>query len=230
MLYPDLGGKVPTRAVIKAVAFIGRGDPTRNGLDPAPSNAGFDGGTGAVTLTSLHASVIDIDADGVPDPANASIGGTADLPADDGTAPLTVTAELTGFAGREPGAPLSSVTTAAGVRNWTLPRLPAGTYRVTTMANGYFASVRTVEVAAGATVTGIDQTLVKATAIRGTVSFASGPGGAGSVELRGQGGAVLGTHAFTAAGDPSSSTLKTAGTSRLRLPPQPICRLSPRSR
>lgn len=202
VLYPELGGSVPERAVIKAIAFIGRDNPTRNGIDPAPNNVGFDGGSGAVNVTAMHASVIDANGDGVPDPANATISGLATLPLDDGTAHLTVTAELIEFAGREPGAPLSAVTTAVGVRTWTLPRLPAGRYRVTTAAIGYFADSQIVNVAVGQAVTGIEQTLVKATAIRGAVSFASGPGGAGAVELRGQGGAVLGTHTFTAAGGP----------------------------
>ena len=196
VLYPDLAGHVPEHAVIKAVAFIGRGDAARNGIDPAPNNAGFDGGTGAVTLANLHASVVDVTGDGVPDPANGTISGTATLPLDDGTAPLTVTAELLDFAGRAPGAPLSSVTTAAGVRTWTLPRLPAGRYRVTTAATGYFAATQTVEVAAGQAVTGIDQALVKATAIRGVVRFASRAGRAGTVTLS-AGGAVLQSRAFT---------------------------------
>lgn len=196
VLYPDLGGHVPAHAVVKAVAFIGRADATRNGIDPAPNNAGFDGGTGAVTLTALHASVIDASGDGVPDPANATISGTATLPLDDGTAPLTVVAELIDFAGRAPGAPLSTVTTAAGVRTWTLPRLPAGRYRVTTSANGYFAATQDVDVAAGQAVTGFDQTLVKATAIRGVVRFASREGRAGTLTLSG-GGQVLQSRPFT---------------------------------
>ncbi|MBM4131755.1 hypothetical protein FJ250_12125, partial [bacterium] len=215
VLYPDLGGAVPTRAVIKALAFIGRADATRNGIDPAPDNAGFDGGTGAVAVTAMHASVVDDDGDGAPDPLTATISGTATLPQDDGTAALTVKAELIGFAGRDPGAPLSAVITAAGIRAWTLPRLPAGTYRVTTSAAGYFADERTVVVGSGQAVTGIDQTLVKATAIRGTVSFASGPGGAGSVELRDQGGAVLGTRSFAAAGGPFVFFVETGGQYRL---------------
>ncbi len=202
VLYPDLGGGVPARAVIKALAFIGRDNATRNGIDPAPDNAGFDGGTGAVTVTAMHASVVDDDGDGVPDPLTATIAGTATLPQDDGSSPLTVKAELIGFAGRDPGAPLSTVTTAAGIRTWTLPRLAAGTYRVTTSAVGYFADERTVVVGSGEAVTGIDQALVKATAIRGSVAFASGPGGAGTVELRATGGAVLGSQSFTAAGGP----------------------------
>lgn len=215
VLYPDLGGEVPERAVIKALAFIGRNDATRNGIDPAPNNAGFDGGTGAVTVTAMHASVVDDDGDGVPDPLTATISGTATLPEDDGTAALTVKAELVGFAGRDPGAPLSVVTTAAGVRAWTLPRLPAGTYRVTTSAVGYFADERMVEVGSGQAVTGIDQTLVKATAIRGTVAFASGPGGAGSVELRDEGGVVRQSLPFTAAGGPFVFFVETGGEYRL---------------
>ena len=51
----------------------------------------------------MHASVIDVNGDGVPDPANASISGTATLPSDDGQTRLTVTAELIDFAGRRPG-------------------------------------------------------------------------------------------------------------------------------
>lgn len=211
VLYPDLGGGVPTRAVIKALAFIGRDNPARNGIDPAPDNAGFDGGTGAVAVTAMHASVVDDDGDGVPDPLTATISGTATLPLDDGTSALTVKAELVGFAGRDPAAPLSTVTTAAGVRSWTLPRLPAGTYRVTTSAVGYFADERTVTVASGEAVTGIDQTLVKATAIRGSVAFASGPGRAGAVELRDQGGAVLASRSFTAAGGPFVFFVETGG-------------------
>jgi len=197
VLYPELGGGVPPRAVIKAIAFIGNADATRNGVDPAPNNAGFDGLTGTAAVTNLHASVIEVTGDGAPDPANAVIGGTATLPLDDGTAPLVVTAELIEFTGREPGAPLSTVTTAAGVRDWALPRLPEGRYRITTAANGYFADTRVVDVLAGQTVTGVDQTLVKSTAIRGSVAFASRTGRPGTVTLYGPDGGTITSQPFS---------------------------------
>lgn len=198
-IYP---GGIPQIAVAKAAALITKGSAEFNGVDVAPDNAGIDGGSGQVTLANLHASIIDIDGDGQPDPANASVSGTVTLPDDPGTAPLTGTAEITGFSGRDPGAPLSRLTTAAGVRTFTLPRLPAGTYEVTLSAEGYLPSTRTVTVTEGQQVTGFDFTLDKATAIRGAISFASGPGGAGAVFLLDAGGATLATRTFTAAGGP----------------------------
>lgn len=197
VLYPDLAGKVPDRAVIKALAFIGHADPARNGQDPAPNNPSFNNGTTTATVTAMHASVIDVTGDGVPDPANASAGGTVTLPADDGLTQVTVTAEMLDFAGRAIGGPVSAVTAAAGVRSWTLPRLPAGRYLLTTSANGYFAQTTTIEVTAGQALTGVNQTLAKSTAIRGVVRFASRAGRAGTVELRDGGNAVVGSKAFT---------------------------------
>lgn len=198
VLYPDLGGEVPAHAVIKAVAFIGHADAARNGIDPAPNNTTFDNTTATATVAAMHASVIEVNGDGVPDPANASISGTATLPGDDGLVRLTVTAELLDFAGRAIGSPVTTVTPAAGVRTWTLPRLPAGSYLVTTSANGYFAESSTVQVAAGEALTGVDQALGKSTAIRGAIRFASREGRSGTVELRTAAGAVLDSRNFTA--------------------------------
>lgn len=199
-IYP---GGIPQNAVAKAAALITKGSADFNGVDVAPNNPGIDGGSTQVTLTSLHASILDIDGNGQPDPANASVSGTVTLPDDPGTAPLTGTAEITGFSGRDPGTPLSRVTTAAGIRSFTLPRLPAGTYEITLSAEGYLPAGRTVTVTQGQQVTGFDFTLDKATAIRGTIGFDSGPGGAGTVSLFDEGGTqLLATRSFTAAGGP----------------------------
>lgn len=199
VLYPDLGGGVPGFAAIKALAFIGHADAALNGIDPAPNNPSFNNTTSVAAVTAMHASVIDITGDGVPDPANASLSGTATLPSDDGLTRLTVAAELLDFAGRPLGAALSTTTPAAGVRTWTVPRLPAGRYRVTTSANGYFSESSTVDVAAGQAVTGIDQTLAKTTAIRGVVRFATREGRSGTVSLLGAGDAVLDSRPFSPA-------------------------------
>jgi hypothetical protein len=198
VLYPDLGGEVPTHAVIKALAFVGHADAARNGIDPAPNNTSFDNTTATATVSAMHASVIDVTGDGIPDAANASVSGTATLPADDGLTRLTITAEMLDFAGRAIGSPVSTVTPAAGVRTWTLPRLPAGSYLVTTSANGYFSESTTVGVTSGQALTGVDQVLGKSTAIRGAVRFATREGRAGTIELRASGGAVLDSRAFTA--------------------------------
>ena len=90
--------------------------------------------------------MIDADGDGEPDPADGTVSGTVTLPSDPGTGGVTVTAEMIEFAGRDPGAPLSVVTTADGVRDYTLPRLPAGRYVLTVEALGYFAGTQTVDV------------------------------------------------------------------------------------
>jgi len=170
-IYPDLGGGVPANAVIKAVAVVTSAADSLNGIDSAPDNDGLDRGTTQVLLENLHASVIDGNGDGVPDAADATISGTTTLPADPGTGGVTVTAEMIDPQGREPGAPLSVITTAEGVRTWTLPRLSAGTYLVTVEALGYFAFTDIVVVGQSQQVTGIDQELKKATVISGAITF-----------------------------------------------------------
>ena len=202
VIYPEGGGAIPAHAVIKAVAVATAAADTLNGRDSAPDNAGLDGGTGQVVLANLHASVIDTDGDGVPDPADATISGTATLPGDDGTAPLLITARLADFGGTLPTEIIASTTTEAGVREWTLSRLPAGDYNVTVAAEGYFSETLAVQVTQSAAVTGLNHTLNKATAIRGDISFASGPGAAGTIELRDSLDELLATRTFTAAGGP----------------------------
>ena len=194
-VYPGLEGGVPPLAVIKAVAIAAIASPDSNGFDSAPDNDGIGGDLSAqVLLANLSPQVIDTDSDGLPDAADAKISGTVTLPQDPGTGTVTVQAELIGFAGRDPGAPLSVTTTADGERLWELPRLPAGTYRVTTSALGYFDQEITVNVGQSQAVTGQDQTLEKVTTIGGTVSFAPGdPDKPGVIKLKDATGAVLQT-------------------------------------
>ncbi len=203
-VYPELGGGVPQNAVIKAVALVNRSDA--GWRDAAPSNPGVDGLTGAAAavLQNLHASVIDIDGDGAPDPSASTLSGAVTLPGDTGEFPVRVRAELLDFAGRPIGAPLSRVTTAAGVRDWTLPRLPGGRYLVTTTVEGYVTGSIEIDVPANSEVVGADQTLVKATAIGGTVTFNKPEGAAGTLRLLDAAGDQVATRSFPAT--PSSFT------------------------
>jgi len=198
--YPGLGGNVPPYALIKMVAIAAIASPDSNGRDSAPNNPGMNGDLSTtVDLINLSPSVIDANGDGQPDPSDASVSGTATLPQDPGTGTVSVKAELIDFAGRNPGAPLSTFTTAEGVRDWTLPRLPAGRYRITTTAVGYFANSVVVDVAQGQALTGTNQTLDKATAIGGTIGFA-GPDTSGTVTLKTAAGDTVESKKFTGGG------------------------------
>jgi hypothetical protein len=202
VIYPDGGGSVPPYAVIKAVAVATSAADTLNGIDSAPNNEGLDGGESQVLLSNLHASVIDTDGDGTPDAADATLSGTATLPGDDGSAGLVITATLADFGGTVPTEVISSATTETGVREWTLSRLPAGTYDVKVSAEGYFSQTLQVEVGQSEAVTGVAHTLNKATAIRGDIGFASGPGADGTIELRDSLDNLLSSKTFTASGGP----------------------------
>ena len=211
-IYPNHGGGVPAHAVIKAVAIAAIASLDSNGYDSAPDNDGMNDDLSAqILLANLSPSVIDANGDGQPDPADATISGTVTLPLDPGTGAVTVQAELIEFAGRDPGAPLSVVTTPDGVRTWTLPRLPTGRYRITTRAVGYFSDEIIIDVAQSQAVTGQDQTLDNATTISGTVSFASGPGALGSIELRDNAGLVLDSLSLTVAGGSFAFFVETSG-------------------
>ena len=202
VLYDDLAGGVPANAVIKLVAVTTAGAATHNGYDSAPDNPGLDGGTSPVTFINLVPAVVDADGDGQPDPADATVSGTVALPNNpDPSPPVTVVAEMIDFAGRDPGAPISTTITDENVREWTLGRLPAGKYRITTSAEGYFAGSVVVDVAESQAVTGADQTLDPATGVSGTLSFA-GPGRAGTATIRDSGGAEISTLSFGDTGGP----------------------------
>ncbi len=199
LIYAD---GMPSYAVLKAVALVTKASAELNGIDSAPDNAGLDGGDAQVALTNLHASILDDDGDGVADPAVGSISGTVTLPGDDGTTSVTAEAVITGFAGRNPGTALSTVTTEPGLTAYTLPRLPDGNYAVTVSATGYLPASGTFTVSGGGAVTGADFTLERATAIRGAVTFASGPGAAGTLTLLDAGDNVVQSMDFTPAGGP----------------------------
>jgi C-terminal binding-module, SLH-like, of glucodextranase len=171
-LYPELAaGTVPPYAEINAVAVITRGLQDRNGLDSAPDNDGLDFGESPVTFHNMHSSIIDADGDGVPDPCNASISGTVDLPDNDGERIIKVSARLNNFPGGNPIAALSTFTGAEGVTTYTLPRLPAGDYTLTISSVGYLTTTTTATVTEGQQLTGEDLTLVKSASISGTISF-----------------------------------------------------------
>jgi hypothetical protein len=194
-VYPD---GLPANTVIKAVALVPKEARGLLPQDIAPNNTGRDDVTGSVLAANLHASVVDADGDGSPDPADAQIAGTVTLPDDNGAA-VTASARLVGFAGRDPGAALSSVTLAAGVREFSLPRLVGGTYDITIEAEGYLDGALTASVAASGSVAGQDLTLQKATALRGTVGFATGDGAPGTVTLLDDAGDVVAVRATTVA-------------------------------
>ncbi len=200
VLYPDLDGKVPPLAVIKAVAVITAASAEANGYDSAPSNSGLDGGAGVVLLENLHASIIDANGDGVVDPSSGSINGTIALPGDPGTGTVTVTATMSGFPGRNPGGPLAEFTGEDGVRDFSLLRLPAGTYEVTASATGYFSTAITVEVSAGSATENSNLELEEATSIGGTISFNEVEGGAGTILLKDSSDAIVSSADFSAAG------------------------------
>lgn len=199
-IYPDLDGGVPPYAVVKGAAVIARGFADLNGFDAAPDNPGLDGGTSLVTLMNLHASVIDSDGDGTVDAADGTISGTASLDQDPLNIPLTVSARMLDFAGRDPVADLSTIVTDPTTRTYTLPRLAAGRYEVTVRAEGYAASTSIVDVNQGQQVTNVDLDLEKATAIRGTIGFADNAGEPGTVTLLDSQDQPLDTVDFTADG------------------------------
>ncbi len=187
-LYPD---GVPPHATLRLAGIVAGnadGDPAE---DVAPDNTTPGETPGSLLLEHLHVSIVDIDGDGVVDPADGAVSGHVTLPADPGDVPLTVTARLVGWAGGELADPLVAFTTDPGVRDYRLGRLPSGTYDVTIAAPGYFPTTLTgVAVTAGQEVTGLDAVLEKATTIGGTLSL-DGPGRLGEYVFRDPDGVVL---------------------------------------
>lgn len=208
-------GRVPPHAVLRAVAVITGSDPAANGVDSAPDNPGLDGGAGSVALANFHLSVLDANGDGLPDPAGASVSGGVTLPDNPGNLPLTVTATLRDWAGGALGAPLVTTVTAAGAAAYTVPRLPAGSYDVTVAAAGYVPGTQSVTLAENEQRTGLDFTLARATAVRGSVAFLSGPGAAGTVTLYDANGARVSSAPFPAAGGPFTLYAQASGQYRV---------------
>ena len=214
-IYPDAEGTVPANAVIKAVAVITSGDPDKNGIDSAPDNDGLDQGETPVTFHNLHASVIDANGDGEPDPCDATISGLLNLPNHDGQRVLEVSAHLTDYAGRDPVAALSSFTGAAGDTTFTLPRLPAGDYELTFSSEGYQSATTSATVSESQQLTGVEMTLTKAASISGEISYEIGVGGAGTVTLSSNTGTFIDSIDFSATGGPFTFYLEKGGSFRL---------------
>ncbi len=191
-LYPGLATTVPPRCVLKLVAVIASGGAQSNGWDSAPNNPGLDGGTTPVLLSSLSPSILDFNGDGEPDPLDASISGTIDLPGNPSGTAVTGTAYLLNWSGRPLDAPVSRFTSQAGQHDFTIGRLPPGDYRVEASAPGYMSASTTVTVSAGGQVTGLEFSLTPLTSVSGTVSFPPGyPGVDGTLRLRDATGNVV---------------------------------------
>lgn len=202
-LYPDLDGGVPPYAVLRAVALVASQDSGTlewYAQDVAPNSVGTGIPGAAIELTDWHTSVLDADGDGRLDPSDGSAAGTVVLPQDDGSAAVTVTAELLESGGRAQGEILASRTAAAGVRDLEIGRLPTGRYELSFSAEGYFPASTVVDVTAGEVTAFEPVSLEAATAIRGTIGFASGPGGIGQVTLYGPTGIEVASKSFAAAG------------------------------
>ncbi len=210
-IYPDAANTVPAYAEINIVALITLGQADKNGIDSAPDNDGLDGGSDPVTLYNMHSSIIDADGDGVPDPCNANISGTVELPGDDGQRVLQVSARLLDFPGGDPVAELSTFQGETGATSYSIPRLAAGKYELTFRSEGYLPATTEATVSEGQQLIDVDLALVKSASISGTVSFALGEGGPGSVTLSTPAGTVLQSAEFTAAGGPFTFFLETGG-------------------
>ncbi|MFO7653497.1 MAG: glucodextranase DOMON-like domain-containing protein [Candidatus Krumholzibacteriia bacterium] len=212
-IYPG-GGSPPARAVLKAVAMVTRGGGS-DVTDVAPNND--LAGDPPYHLALLHASILDADGDATIDRSDAAIAGEVVLPQDPGDVPLIVSATLVDWPGRDPGGALSRTVTAIGERSYALPRLPAGRYEVTAGAEGYLDATATVTVGPGEQATAPLLTLARATAIAGTVGFASGPGAATTIVLRDASGAELARRALSAAGGSYRVYVAESGTYILRV-------------
>ncbi|MCB1183204.1 hypothetical protein KDM41_07210 [bacterium] len=207
VIYPDLGGDVPDYAVIKAVAVITAGRADLNGRDSAPDNAGLDRSANTVVLANMHASVVDVDGDGVPDPLAGSIAGTVALENDAMTSRLQVRAELVDFptAGQEPGQAVMQLDLPATTRAYTLPRLAGGRYRVIADAVGYFPDTTLVDIATGEAATGADLSLPQAISITGNLNFEGGEVRTASLTIEDDRGDVI--HATEVRTDGGAFTL-----------------------
>ncbi|MBK9302400.1 MAG: carboxypeptidase regulatory-like domain-containing protein [bacterium] len=187
VVYPE---GAPARAVLRAAVAVTPGTDGSGADDLMPGSGRLEGVAGPIQIAQMHASILDQDGDGEVDPLDAGASGTVTLQQDPGNAVITATATLTDWSGAALGGPLATVSTAAGVHEYRLGRLAAGTYTLQFSAPGYFPATTEVTVTAGQELTGADVTLEKATTITGTLSLELA-GSRGGFEFRAPDGTVL---------------------------------------
>jgi hypothetical protein len=163
VVYPD---GMPDGAMIRAAQVVSPSEDNAAIEDAAPGIGRPAGATGFI-LPSMHTSVIDVDADSLPDPLDAVISGLVTLPLDPGTRSISVTATLTDGLSGEFDGPVSVYQGEDGVRTWSLGRLVPGSYDITASVPGYFPATTSINVAAGQTITDVELTLERATTISG---------------------------------------------------------------
>jgi len=195
-IYPDQAGTVPPYAVIKAVAAITLGSAELNATDTAPDNDRLDWVGDAVLLSNLHASVIDANGDGQPDPCDATISGTVDLPLNDGARILGIEATMDGFPGRDPGTVLSRFTGEPGQEEYLVPRLPAGSFDLRYRSSGYVSDTRSYTLSQSQALAGQDLALVKAASVSGAIAFADGDTMPGLLTISDSQGNILDSYNF----------------------------------
>ena len=195
-IYPDQPGTVPPYAVIKAVAAITLGSADLNATDTAPDNDGLDWVGDAVVLNNLQANVVDADGDGQPDPSDARISGTVDLPQNDGARVLQIAATMNGFPGRDPGAVISRFVGDPGQQEYVVPRLPAGSFDLRYRSLGYVSDSRTYSLDQSEELVGQNLSLVKAASVRGAIAFSDEQAMPGLLTISDSQGTVLDSYAF----------------------------------
>ncbi len=170
VIYPD---GPPAYATFDAVGVIKNTTAGIDGEDTAPDNVG-EGVAGAITIESMHTSILDVDGDGVIDPANASVSGLITLPQDPGNIAARVSARLLDWAGGDLTGDIAWTATNPGDGDYRLGRLPEGQYELLYEAPGYFPATETLTVTAGETIIDHNVTLTRATTITGTLTLELG--------------------------------------------------------
>lgn len=173
-LYPD---GVPAGAVLRAAVAVRSNTAGSPAVDVMPGQ-GVLPSEGTAMLTTMSASPLDPDGDGLVDPLDAGVAGTVTLANDPGGVAVTVTA----VPAVDPWGlthPLASFFGASGERDYRVGRLPADEFDLTFRAPGYLPLTRRVSVAAGQELTGVDVTLAEATVISGTLSLELGQASGG---------------------------------------------------
>ncbi|MCK4513374.1 hypothetical protein KAW64_16615, partial [bacterium] len=173
------GGAVPEGTTLRFIAAIVGGDNS-GAYDAAPtSSTGVESNPSTpwdafTDLDNYYETVVDADADGVPDegfPPGGSISGTVTLDdSNDHTTVVTVTAWSGGVA-------IESADAPPGGGDYMIYLVPDGTYDVVATGESYLSvTVEDVTIVDEAEITGIDFALTKVTGrIEGQVALSGGP-------------------------------------------------------